>query len=114
MKFLIDAHLPIALKNWLIDRGHDALHTRDLPNKNLTDDIEIIRIADNQERIVTSKDSDFQKYHILFSRPDRVLMITTRNIINKDLIKLLETNFETIEKGSKIVELNNTSIIIHE
>ena len=48
MKFLIDANLPMTLKNWLIDRGHDAIHTRDLPEKNLTEDIDIIRIADEQ------------------------------------------------------------------
>lgn len=118
MKFLIDAHLPIVLKTWLIDRGHEAIHTRDLPKKNLTDDMEIIQIADSQNRIVTSKDSDFQKYHILFGRPDRILMITSGNIVNKVLIKLFEDNFDVIEEafknGSKVVELNNTSIIIHE
>ncbi len=118
MKFLIDANLPMTLKNWLIDRGHDAIHTRDLPEKNLTEDIDIIRIADEQSRIVTSKDSDFQKYHILTNRPERILMITTGNIVNKELMKLFEQNFDTIESafasGSKVVELNNTSIIIHE
>lgn len=118
MKFLIDAHLPMALKNWLINRGHDVIHTRDLPKKNETDDIDIIRIADSQERIVTSKDSDFLKHHVLFGRPDRILMITTGNIVNKVLLQLFENNFDQIEeafeKGSKVVELNNTSIIIHE
>lgn len=118
MKFLIDAHLPVTLKNWLINRGHDVIHTRDLPAKNLTADVEIIRLADSQNRIVTSKDSDFQKHHILFARPERILMITTGNIVNKVLIELFANNFETIEEafenGSKVVELNNASIIIHE
>lgn len=118
MKFLIDAHLPLALKKWLIARGHDAIHTQDLTDRNLTDDMEIIRIADNQGRIVTSKDSDFQKYHILFGRPDRILMITTGNIVNRVLLQLFENNFDQIEKafemGGKVVELNNTSIIIHQ
>jgi predicted nuclease of predicted toxin-antitoxin system len=34
MKFLIDAHLPLSLKSWLNNRGHDAVHTRDLPQRN--------------------------------------------------------------------------------
>jgi predicted nuclease of predicted toxin-antitoxin system len=118
MKFLIDAHFPISLKKWLIARGHDAIHTFDLPDKNLTDDMEIIRIADLQSRIVTSKDSDFQKHHIITGRPDRILMVTTGNIINKVLFQLFEKNFSTIEtafqNGHKVVELSNTSIIIHE
>lgn len=45
-------------------------------------------------------------------------MITTGNIVNTDLIKLFEANFATIKeafiKGSKVVELNNSSIIVHE
>ena len=80
--------------------------------------MEIIRIVDSQDRIVTSKDNDFQKHYILFGRPERILMITTGNIVNKVLIQLFENNFETIEEafenGSKVVELNNASIIIHE
>ncbi len=118
MKFFIDAHLPIALKFWLADRNHDATHTRDLPQKNLTDDMEIIRLADSQSGIVISKDSDFQKHHILTGRPKKLLMITTGNIVNKVLIHLFENNFEVIEDafetGSKVVELSNSSIIIHE
>jgi predicted nuclease of predicted toxin-antitoxin system len=34
MKFLIDAHLLGSLKSWLNNRGHDAVHTRDLPQRN--------------------------------------------------------------------------------
>lgn len=99
MKFLIDANLPMALKNWLFERGHDVIPTRDLPKKNLTEDIDIIRIADEQSRVVTSKDSDFQKYHIITGMPERILMITTGNIVNKELIRLFEQNFDTIENA---------------
>lgn len=118
MKFLIDAHLPMALKTWLINRGHDVIHTRDLPDQNRTDDMDVIRIADSEARIVTSKDSDFQKYHVLYGHPERLLMITTGNIVNRDLLELFENNFSYIEKafltGSIVVELSNTTVIIHE
>lgn len=80
--------------------------------------MDIIQIADSQDRIVTSKDSDFQKYHVLLGRPHRILMITTGNILNKELLHLFENNFDQIEeafeRGSKVVELSNASIIIHE
>lgn len=118
MKFLIDAHLPMSLKNWLIDKGHDAIHTRELPEKNATDDIEIIRIADSENRIVASKDRNFYSHHALFGRPKRILMSTTGNIINRDLLQLFEENFDKIEnafeQGSIVVEINNSSIIIHD
>lgn len=118
MKFLIDANLPMTLKNWLLEKGYDAIHTRDLPKKSLTEDTDIIKIADEESRIVTSKDTDFQKHHILTNRPKRILMITTGNIVNDELLRLFERNFEIIENafstGSQLVELNNISIIIHE
>lgn len=118
MKFIVDAHLPISLKNWLNENEQDAIHTRDLPRQNFTEDPEVIRVAIEENRIIISKDSDFPKHQILHGIPDRILMITTGNIVNKVLIQLFENNFETIrqafEEGHKLVELNNASIIIHE
>jgi len=118
MKFIIDAHLPIVLKKWLIDLGHNVIHTRDLPKKNLTGDVEIIRIADSEDRIVISKDSDFQKHRVLFGSPKRILMITTGNIANDVLLNLFQNNFSLIiegfEKGNQLIELSNDAIVIHE
>ena len=118
MKFLIDAHFPKRLKNWLIENGDDALHTTDLPRKNDSSDIEIIEKAESESRIVITKDSDFIKYRIIHGRPRRLLMVTTGNIVNKELIKLFESNFPTIkdlfESGKKVIEIDNTTITVHE
>jgi predicted nuclease of predicted toxin-antitoxin system len=48
MKFIIDAQLPIILKIWLIEQGFDVIHTRDLPDKNLTEDVVVMEIADKE------------------------------------------------------------------
>ena len=43
-------------------------------------------------------------------------MITTGNIINKELLKLFEQNFETAEKlfnSYDVVEMNNSFVIGH-
>ena len=45
MKFLVDAQLPRRLVERLRDAGHDAVHTRDLPNENRTTDREIIDLS---------------------------------------------------------------------
>ena len=49
--------------------------------------------------------------------PDRILMITTGNIINMELIKLFEENFEAgikiFESGKKVIELSNTTVTVH-
>lgn len=45
-------------------------------------------------------------------------MSTTGNIINRDLLQLFEENVDKIEnafeQGSIVVEINNSSIIIHD
>ena len=45
MKFLIDAQLPKVLAEFFRERGFDAVHTLELPNKNVTGDSEINRIS---------------------------------------------------------------------
>lgn len=118
MKFIVDAHLPPRLKKWLIDQGYDAQHTLDLPEENDTEDLSIIKYAVEEDRIVITKDSDFYKYNLLFGKPRRLLMITTGNISNKGLLDLFDANFSRIkslyDKGSEIVEINDTSIFVHK
>ncbi len=92
MKFIVDAQLPYRLKNWLIAAGYDTIHTEDLVNRNLTEDLEIVRVSKAEKRIVTSKDSDFLRLYILFGKPEKLLLLTTGNIVNKDLLNLFERN----------------------
>ena len=116
MKFLVDAQLPVRLQHWLINNGFDAIHTDDLPEKDLTTDSTIADLADQESRIVISKDSDFLKMRILKDKPQKLLMITTGNIVNKELLALFERNFATVVKlfnSYDVVELNNHFVIGH-
>ncbi len=116
MKFLVDAQLPARLKLWLISSGFDAIHTDDLPAQNETADLTIADLADQENRIVISKDSDFLKLRILQNKPHKLLMITTGNIVNKELLALFERNFAIALKLFKtydVVELNNRFVIGH-
>ena len=118
MKFIVDAHLSYRLKNWLTEKGYDCEHTSDLPLGNDTDDMDIINHVDIEDRIVVTKDSDFYNHNLLYGRPRRILLITTGNISNRDLIRLLDANFLRIkdffERGDEVVEINNSSIYIHK
>ena len=117
MKFLIDAQLPYRLKLRLIEYGFDTTHTDDLPEQNLTADLSIADIADQENRAVISKDSDFLKLRILQNKPQKLLMITTGNIANKELLKLFELNFEVIMKlfnSFDVVEMNNRFVVGHK
>ncbi|CAN5552378.1 hypothetical protein BH24ACT5_BH24ACT5_06570 [soil metagenome] len=91
MKFLVDAQLPRRLAIALNDLGRDAVHTLDLPKRNATTDGEIVSLADRDDRIVVTKDADFRDGHLLSSRPQRLLHITTGNIANARLVGMVRT-----------------------
>jgi predicted nuclease of predicted toxin-antitoxin system len=117
MKYLIDAQLPILLVSWMIEKGIDAIHTNDLPLKDETEDAEIRLIADEQNRIVITKDADFYDSHILKKSPKRLLLISTGNIKNRQLLDLFRKNFQQIAvmfTYADFVEMDNIQLIAHD
>jgi predicted nuclease of predicted toxin-antitoxin system len=62
MKFIVDAQRPFTLSKYLVKMGFNAIHTDNLPNKELTTDNEIREISIHEERIVITKDSDFFRF----------------------------------------------------
>jgi predicted nuclease of predicted toxin-antitoxin system len=116
MKFLVDAQLPRRFADWLNEAGQDALHTLDLPLKNLTTDVEIIARAHQDGRVVVSKDADFVQSFLITGKP-LLLLISTGNISNMDLEKLLRANWPAIEAAfvsSRFVEISRDTLVIHE
>lgn len=96
--------------------GIDSKHTFDLPKKNATTDHEIIRIADEDDRIVITKDSDFLDNYILEGRPKKLLIISTGNINNRNLIRLFEKNLDTLKllfEENSVIEINEEEILSH-
>ena len=75
MKFLVDAQLPARLAQSLSSAGHDALHTTELLDGNRTTDGRVAELADDEGRIVVTKDRDFRDGHLLtrsrISPPER-------------------------------------------
>lgn len=116
MKFLVDAQLPKRFANWLNEAGHDALHTIDLPRKNLTPDGEVIARARQDGRVVVSKDADFVQSFLITGEP-ALLLISTGNINNVDLEKVLNANLSGIEAAfasSRFVEITRDALVVHE
>jgi predicted nuclease of predicted toxin-antitoxin system len=116
MKFLIDAQLPRRLAHQLSSAGYDAIHTLDLPNGNRTSDADIIGIADQEGRIVVTKDDDFVNSFLVRHQPQKLLLISTGNIRNAELDALLSANFATIESlfaDHDFIEINRTALIVH-
>ncbi len=117
MKFLVDAQLPARLIDVLSVAGFDAVHTSGLAQGNATPDSEIIRIADEESRVVVTKESDFIDSQLLSGRPARLLLISTGNISNREVLALVHRNLTGIANElatSRLVELSRNRLISHE
>lgn len=116
MRALIDAHLPKSLAVFLSAHLVESKHTLDLPEKNATSDHDIIRFADEENRIVITKDSDFLDNYILGGCPEKLLIVSTGNINNQNLIRLFEKNLETLKQmfeENSVIEINQEEILVH-
>ncbi len=116
MRFLIDAQLPRKLASHLRTAGHDAKHTLDLPLGNRTPDQVINDLSSAEERIVVSKDADFVNSFWVQDKPWKLLLISTGNIRNDELINLCLTNIKKIVVGFgqfRFIELSRDKMIYH-
>lgn len=116
MNFLVDAHLPRRLCRLFESYGHTAVHTLDLPQQNEIDDREIMQYADANDCIVTTKDADFVDAFYLQQTPRKLWLISTGNISNPDLERLIRANVNTIATlfaNHRFIEMSRTDIIVH-
>ena len=117
MKFLVDAQLPIRLARLLQKSVYDTIHTRELPQQNATPDSSINTLSIQQERVVTTKDSDFVDSFLIVQQPYKLLLVTTGNIKNSDLERLFLANLPTILEllsQHTYIELSRDSVIVHQ
>jgi predicted nuclease of predicted toxin-antitoxin system len=108
MKSLIDV-------GWLTASGCDTIHTLDLPDGNKTTDAQLIVVADGEMRVVVTKDADFVNEHVLHGRPEKLLLISTGNISNKELENLIVPLIADIVREFQtnyFLELGRAGIII--
>ena len=116
MKFIVDAQLPRRLARELAAFGHDAVHTLDLSAGNRTQDKDIVALAIRENRVVVTKDNDFVTSFLLRGVPPKLLLISTGNISNDALSKLLAANLAVLESAfakNDFVELGGSAITIH-
>jgi predicted nuclease of predicted toxin-antitoxin system len=117
MKFLIDAQLPLRLAQLLREAGYDTIHTRELPQQNMTPDSIINSISIQDERVVITKDSDFVDSFLTVQQPFKLLLVTTGNIKNADLEVVFTINLPLIVgllSQHSYIELSRDSVIVHQ
>ncbi|MBK8055164.1 MAG: DUF5615 family PIN-like protein [Saprospiraceae bacterium] len=117
MKFLIDAQISYKVSKYFSQKGFDVMHVNQLPQRDRTPDHEIIRFAENQNRIVVTKDKDFINSYIVSGKPKKLLYISTGNLDNNQLLTLLNDNLVNILNHFNtysFIELNSELIVFHE
>jgi predicted nuclease of predicted toxin-antitoxin system len=117
MKFIVDAQLPKRLSNFFNEIGYNSVHTLELPNKNFTKDSYICDFADEENRIVVTKDVDFLETYFVKKQPQKLILVKTGNINNNDLISLFANNLPVLInllKSNSFIEINNDEIIAHK
>lgn len=114
MKFLIDAHISSLLCEILKQKGYDTKHVRELQIGTLTPDSIILDCADQENRIMITKDYDFYYAHVMYKKPSKLLLITTGNTRNRILFDLIRNNLPLIEslfESYNFLELSETGVI---
>jgi len=114
MKFVVDAQLPERVARWLQAPGHEAIHTKDLPDGNRTPDSTINELSLREHYVVVTKDEDFVDTFLLRHEPYKLLLIATGNITNDDLERLFQHNLESIIQAFNecdFIELQRTALI---
>ncbi len=113
MNFLVDAQLPRVLCKVFAARGHHAIHTLDLPEKNLTRDRTINQLSIDERFIVVSKDMDFFYSHLSSGRPWKLILIKTGNIGPPELCNLFEQHWPILESSLEmhtLVQIDRTRV----
>jgi predicted nuclease of predicted toxin-antitoxin system len=108
VKFIVDNQLPVALADYLRERGFDCQHVLDVGLTQALDS-EICAYAELQERIIISKDEDF--FYLAKQRQSRIRVIWVRmgNCRTPMLLAAFERSWPRIESclksGDLIIEV---------
>lgn len=116
MKFVVDAQLPQRLARALSRAEHDVVHSLDLPLRNRTPDDDLIQLATSEGRVLVTKDSDFVTRYWLHGTPPKLLLVSTGNIANDELLRLFDENLTALVAALSqhhFVEINLSALTVH-
>jgi len=106
MKFLVEAHLPPSVCEWLHAASLDARPTRQLPSQNLRTDTVINHLSTMEKMGVISQDTDFYDSHRLREEPCKLPLVRTGNSGVLGLITLFARNLPALVQA-----LENHSLV---
>jgi predicted nuclease of predicted toxin-antitoxin system len=95
VRFVVDAQLPPKLSR-LAGGGRARQRPHVTPSTREQDaDTTLADLADDEDRVVVAKDRDFRNSHLLRRSPRRLLIVSTGNVANAELVALFAENLDT-------------------
>ena len=108
MKFLIDNQLPLALRDFLLDKGHDAVHVLDLGMARASD-LEVSQFASTDGRTIITKDEDFSILATLGQCAAPVIWVRFGNcrtpVLLGHFLQSLDRIQERLRSGDRVIQL---------
>ena len=116
MKFLIDAQLPRRLAHQLEAAGFETTHAL-IYRKAIVPPINLSSPSRSRNNASSlQKDSDFVESFLLKREPWKLLLVSTGNIGNDELLRVFQLNIDQLVESFTtfdFIELNRTSMICH-
>ena len=110
MKFLVDMPLSPALADWLVEQGHDAVHTVEL-ELNRASDTAILELARSDSRVVITADLDYPRLMALAqTEGPGLVLFRGGNYSEYESVARLKRGLETIP----IEELPRSIIVVEK
>ncbi len=108
MRLVVDAQLPPALVQWLVARGHDAVHVFDLDYARAPDSV-IWEHARETGAVIITKDEDFALRAQLRPSGPPVIWIRFGNVRRQELLRRMDALWqqviEALASGEGLIEL---------
>ncbi len=108
MKFLVDANLPPRLCVWLRSHRHEADHLFDR-NLLTATDTQIWERGRVENRVIFSKDVEFDDRALLYGTPPQVVHVAVGNSSNTRLFDVPASQWDDIERalvsGSRLISI---------
>lgn len=98
MRILRDVHIAISLSKQLAKAGHDSRHVNRLPAKWNTSHKDIAKLADQEDRILITKDPDLRDSCIVHGTPRKLIKVNLGNIPHGQLTTLFLENLHRIAR----------------
>jgi predicted nuclease of predicted toxin-antitoxin system len=98
--------------NFLVDAGCDALHTLDFPTAIAQPTKRSTTWQTARNAWVVTKDTHFVDSHVLRGRPEKLLLITTGNISNRDLEALIVPFSRILLNSSRHMHFSNSGELV--